>query len=225
MSHTLKRLGKFFVISLALGIAPGPDILFVLTQALSQGPQAGFLVTLGLCTGLCVHVTLAAFGIASFLKKFPKAFPAITWCGAIYLLYLAWLTWQNISPNATLDSASNVATLTPAKLYMRGIIMNLCNPKVMLFFLALMPGFIVKGKLNTGLQFLILGGIFIIATFLVFNIVAILGGAISQFLSQSPSAYANLQRISAFVMVAIALWIAVENIKSIKKARTTQEEA
>ena len=73
-----RRYGLFFLISLALALAPGPDILFVFAQSLAYGWEAGFCVTFGLCTGLCVHVTLAAFGVGLFLQRHPKAFTAVT---------------------------------------------------------------------------------------------------------------------------------------------------
>lgn len=211
---TYKRLIAFFALSLALGLAPGPDILFVLTQALSQGPIAGSFVTLGLATGLCLHITLAAFGIASIIKRFPKALPIITWCGAFYLLYLAWQTWLSAATPPEIDDGKAVTTLMPLKLYLRGVIMNLCNPKVILFFLALMPRFIVKSKTSPAIQFLILGAIFIAATLIVFNCVALTGGLVASLLTQSPASSKLLQQISAAIMVAIALWIAIENIKA-----------
>lgn len=210
---TAKRLVGFFALSLALGIAPGPDILFVLTQALSQGPAAGFFVTLGLATGLCVHISLAAFGIGGVIKRFPKSLPLITWCGAVYLLYLAWRTWCNASPSFSFENGADVTSLPSHALYLRGVIMNLCNPKVILFFLALMPRFIVEGRLSPAIQFLILGLIFIIATLLVFNCVALAGGFVADFLTQNDASSILLQRVSAVIMVVIALWISFENIR------------
>ena len=79
---SFRRYGSFFLLAMALGIAPGPDILFVFAQSLAQGQAAGSLVTLGLCTGLVFHVSLAAFGIAAVLRRKPHLFKAITWCGA-----------------------------------------------------------------------------------------------------------------------------------------------
>lgn len=91
--------------------------------------------------------------------------------------------------------------------------MNLCNPKVILFFLALMPRFIVEGRLSPSIQFLILGLIFIIATLLVFNCVALAGGFVADFLTQNDASSILLQRVSAVIMVVIALWISFENIR------------
>lgn len=212
-----KRLVGFFGCALALGIAPGPDVLFVLTQSLAQGFVAGGLVTLGLCTGLCLHVTLAAFGIAALLQRYPKAFTVVTWFGAAYLLYLAWLTWRGASDA---PGQTEVAHLAGARLYLRGIVMNILNPKVMLFFLAFVPRFVRPENGHVRRQFLVLGALFAIATLLVFSTVAALGGAISAWLNHVPGAYRWLQYASAIVMLLIAAWIAWKNLEPApRKAR------
>ncbi len=215
---TFRRLGSFFLLSLALGVAPGPDIIFVLTQSLAHGARAGALVTLGLCTGLCFHVSLAAFGVAEILRRVPRAFSAVTWFGAAYLAYLAWLTWRGASA-AGGPGLSGAETLTPLALYFRGVVMNACNPKVMLFFLALMPRFIVVEKGHVAGQFMLLGAVFALSTLLVFNAVALAGGAVSAWFADSPRAYANLQYASAVVMLALAAWIAFENVKGMKNGK------
>ena len=200
----------FFLCAMALSIAPGPDVLFVFSQSLAQGYWAGWLVTLGLCTGLCVHVTLAAVGAAAFLKRYPKAFSAVTWFGAAYLVYLAFLTWRGAGGGAELAEAERIA---PVRLYLRGIVMNLLNPKVMLFFLAFVPRFVRPERGRVTRQFLVLGALFIVATLLVFGAVALLGGGISRLLERWPRSYMVLQYVSAFVMLGIAAWIAWMNCR------------
>ena len=209
----MKKYVTFFLLALALGIAPGPDVLFVFAQALSHGAMAGTWVTLGLCTGLTVHIALAAFGVAAILKRYPKFFTALTWCGAAYLVYLGILTLLHARTQAVAAADAGTMAQPVARLYLRGIIMNLCNPKVMLFFIALMPRFIVPERGRIALQFLFLGCLFILATLLVFNLVAISGGALSAWLATFPAASLYLQLISAAVMFGIAGWIAVLNLR------------
>ena len=208
---SLRRYGSFFLLALALGLAPGPDILFVFAQSLAQGPSAGALVTLGLCTGLCVHVTLAAFGFAAVMKKCPFAFQVVTWCGAAYLAWLGWHAWRDAVAVSGPDGAEHLPCL---RLYGRGIVMNLCNPKVILFFLALMPRFIVREKGRVACQFVLLGLTFVVATLLVFNSVALCGGGLSVCLQRWPQSTAILQRFSAIVMFALAAWIVRANCRS-----------
>ena len=208
----IRRYGSFFLLALALGIAPGPDIIFVFAQSLSDGWRAGSLIVLGLCTGLCFHVTMAAFGVAAVLRKFPRAFTAITWLGALYLVWLGVGAWRS-ADMISLD-ASRTETLTALELYLRGVVMNVCNPKVMLFFLALMPRFIEPERGRVAVQFLSLGVVFAIATLIVFNTVAACGGAISGYVSNQPESMAFLQRFAAIVMFGLAGWIAWMNRKS-----------
>lgn len=210
-----KRLFSFFLLSLALGIMPGPDIIFVFAQSLVHGSAAGALVTLGLCTGLILHVSLAAFGIAAILSRYPQAFRTITWLGAAYLVFLGIGAWRQAGE--VVFSADGVArdgeALGVLALYARGVVMNVCNPKVMLFFLALMPRFVEPARGKVAAQFLLLGAIFALATLIVFNLVALGGGLISRFLADEPQAMAVLERFAALVMFALAGWIAWMNRK------------
>lgn len=221
----MKRLGSFFLLSLALGIAPGPDILFVLAQSLAHGWQAGSLVTLGLCTGLTFHVSLAAFGIAAILKKYPWLFQLVTWGGAAYLIYLGIGAWQSAAVVAVPSSGStSMETLPAFRLYARGIVMNVLNPKVMLFFLALMPRFIETGRGRVALQFLVLGLVFAVATVLVFHAVAFCGGLISGLLDASSQASVHLRYFSAVVMFGIAGWIGWQNMKEWRNGKQANAE-
>ncbi len=216
----MKRLGSFFLLSLALGIAPGPDILFVLAQSLAHGWGAGSLVTLGLCTGLIFHVSLAAFGVAAVLRTYPWLFRLVTWGGAAYLVYLgigAWLSASVVTVSAEGDAVT--AALPSLRLYGRGIVMNVLNPKVMLFFLALMPRFVEPEKGRVALQFLVLGLVFAVATLFVFHAVAFCGGLVSGLFDASSQASRYLRYFSAFVMFGIAGWIAWQNVRELRVGR------
>ncbi len=216
----MKRLGSFFLLSLALGIAPGPDILFVLAQSLAHGWGAGSLVTLGLCTGLVFHVSLAAFGIAAVLRKYPWLFRLVTWGGAGYLVYLGIGAWQSASVVAVSAEGDAVTASLPAlRLYGRGIVMNVLNPKVMLFFLALMPRFVEPERGRVALQFLVLGLVFAVATLFVFHVVAFCGGLVSGLFDASSQASRYLRYFSALVMFGIAGWIAWQNVRELRVGR------
>ena len=207
----MKRYVTFFLLAFALGIAPGPDILFVFAQGLGQGAAAGSVVTCGLCTGLIVHVTLAAFGFAAVMKRCPKAFKAITWCGAAYLVYLGIMAWRAAGVVSVGPAAAESAPLL--RLYLQGIVMNLCNPKVILFFIALMPRFIVPEKGGTTRQFLLLGLLFIIATLIVFNGVSLLGGSVAWLFDANSEVLRWLKYVSAVIILGLAGWIAWMNLR------------
>ena len=218
----MKRYLSFFLLSAALGIAPGPDILFVFAQSLAEGPSAGALVTLGLATGLLVHISLAAFGFAAVMKKCPRAFTAITWCGAAYLAYLGMMAWRSAAV-VPVDASAEAVALPPLRLYLQGVIMNLCNPKVILFFIALMPRFIDPSKGGDARQFIKLGLVFIAATLLVFNTVSLLGGGVSRLLGGNPGACGALRYAAALIMFALALWIAWMNLRGSRRPADTRD--
>jgi threonine/homoserine/homoserine lactone efflux protein len=134
----LETLAPFFAASVLLCLAPGPDNIFVLTQSALRGRSAGLAVMLGLCTGLVGHSTAVALGVAVVFQTSALAFSMLKFIGAGYLIYLA---WQAFRAPATPIEASGSENLRLGKYYSRGIIMNITNPKVSIFFLAFLPQF------------------------------------------------------------------------------------
>lgn len=143
-----EMLGIFFVASAVMGLAPGPDILLVLTQSALYGAHAGFATTCGLITDLFVHITAISLGVAALFQSSETAFNILKFAGAAYLLYLAWLSFHSRTSKASLQKAQFPGYDT---LYRRGMIMNITNPKVTLFFLAFPPQFAdpARGGLTT----------------------------------------------------------------------------
>lgn len=199
-----EALATFAVASLLLALAPGPDNLFVLTQSALGGRLAGFAVTLGLCTGLLVHTTAVACGVAAIFQVSALAFTLLKLVGAGYLLYLAWQAWR--APAASLQAAGSRASL--GKLYRRGILMNVTNPKVSIFFLAFLPQFADPARGPLWLQIVLLGGVFIVATILVFGGVACLAGSLGTWLWRTPRAQLIMNRLAGTVFLGLALKLA-----------------
>lgn len=198
-------LGAFFAASLVLALAPGPDNIFVLTQSALQGRMAGFLVTLGLCTGLLVHTSAVTLGVAAVFQASELAFTILKFIGAAYLLYLAWHAFR---ASASKINGRKREHLSGLQLYRRGIIMNVTNPKVSLFFLAFLPQFTYPGRGSLTLQLIFLGFLFIIATLLVFGGVAFTAGSLGEWLSDSPRAQKIMNRIAGLVFLALAIKLA-----------------
>ena len=184
----------------------GPDNIFVLTQSALHGRKAGILVTLGLCTGLLVHTAAVSLGVAAIFQTSALAFNILKIAGAIYLLYLALQAFR--AGAAKLDEAGK-ANLVWQKLYSRGIIMNITNPKVAIFFLAFLPQFADPSRGSITIQMLMFGALFIGSTFLIFGTVAWFAGFLGEWLKGSAKAQIIINRIAGTVFTGLALRLAV----------------
>jgi len=192
----------FFAASVLLALVPGPDNVFVLLHAAAHGARAGLLVVLGLCSGLLFHTGAVALGLAALLAASSTAFTTLKALGAAYLLWLAWLSWRAA---AGLPGGDAPPPLGARQTYLRGVLMNISNPKVALFFLAFLPQFVEPARGAVALQILQLGGVFMLATLLTFGAVALLAGRFGQLLQDSPRAQVRLNRLASVVFVGLAL--------------------
>jgi len=192
----------FFSVSVLLALSPGPDNVFVLVHAAQHGIRAGLLVVLGLCSGLLFHTAAVALGLAALLAASPLAFGLLKGLGAVYLLWLAWLSWR--APTGLLEGQA-AEGLSPAQTYARGIVMNATNPKVAIFFLAFLPQFVEPAQGPVQWQILQLGACFGLATLLVFGGIAALAGRFGQRLRESAGAQQTLNRAAALVFAGLAL--------------------
>ena len=215
----------FFGVAVLLALTPGPDNVFVLLQSAQRGWRAGMAVVLGLCAGLVVHTAAVALGFAAVFAASGLAFTVLKLCGATYLLWLAWQTLRSLPvmsaslPAATtLPMADAEAAATPAatsttqgslwRMVGRGMLMNLSNPKVLLFFLAFLPQFADPARGPVALQLMVLGAVFMLATLLVFGAIACFSGAFGALLQRSARAQRLLAQVSALVFVGLAVRLA-----------------
>ena len=207
---------EFFIAAIVVALAPGPDNLFVLAQSATHGAKAGFCIICGLCTGILVQTGLLVVGVSALIAASPVAFFVIQCLGAAYLVYLAYKSFQVRAGvvvssefgvrNSELDKSQS---LSVRRLYLRGIIMNLTNPKAILFALSFIPPAVkMDSPLSPSVQMVILGSEFVVATFIVFGTVALLAGAVKKFMLNSPKANRNLNWFSGavFLFMAVALF-------------------
>jgi len=195
-------LPAFFIASVLLALAPGPDNLFVLAQSALYGRFAGICITAGLCTGLLVHTAAVALGIAALVQASATAFTVLKLAGALYLLYLAWQAFR-AGPRGT--GACPAAGLTAGQYYRRGIIMNVTNPKVAMFFLAFLPQFATPAQGPVAGQIALLGALFMLATLLVFGAIALLAGRLGAWLGRTPAARDVMRYAAAVVLAGLAV--------------------
>ncbi|SMN12483.1 Putative threonine efflux protein [uncultured Candidatus Thioglobus sp.] len=202
----IETIAIFSLASVALALAPGPDNIFVLTQSALHGRKAGFLVTIGLCTGLLVHTAAVSLGVAAIFQTSTIAFNILKIIGAVYLLFLAWQAFQ--AGAAKLNEAGK-SSMDWRKLYSRGVIMNITNPKVAIFFLAFLPQFADPFRGSITIQLLMFGGLFIITTLLIFSAIAWSSGHLGEWLKGSMKAQIIMNRIAGTVFAGLALRLAI----------------
>lgn len=195
----------FFAASVLLALAPGPDNFFVLLHSAMCGRAAGLRVVLGLCTGLVVHTGAVAAGLAALLAASAGAFVAVKWIGAIYL---AWLAWQALRAPAGEPGGTAAPAGGGWAMYRRGVIMNLTNPKVAIFFLAFLPQFTDPARGPPWQQMVLLGLLFIAATLIVFGAIAWFAGALGAWLRRAPGTPRLLNRVAGTVFLLLALRLA-----------------
>lgn len=207
----LENLLSFSLATIALAFSPGPDNIYVLTQSLVNGVKSGIATTAGLISGCIVHTTLLAFGVSAIITTSNTIFYGIKVLGAIYLLYLAFVVFKSDAdvsiPTSSEDEKTKTLTKSYLQLYKQGFIMNLVNPKVMIFFLAFFPAFLWNETENTVLQFYVLGALFMIVSFLVFSFISILAGKISTYILKYKSIGMVLKWLQIIVFVGIAIFI------------------
>lgn len=196
----------FFAASVLLALSPGPDNVFVLLHSAMHGRRAGLLVVLGLCSGLLFHTAAVALGLAALLAASSTAFWVLKLAGAAYLLYLAWGAWN--AP-AGLGDAHAAAAMTPWQTYSRGVVMNVTNPKVAIFFLAFLPQFATPAAGSVPMQIALLGAIFGLAALLTFGLIAWYAARFGDVFKRSARAQVALNRTAAVVFTALATRLAL----------------
>ena len=202
-----ETLISFAFATSALAISPGPDNIYVLVQSITNGKAFGIATVCGLITGCIVHTTLLAFGVSAIIKANDDLFFGIKGLGALYLLYLAYKVFKS---DAQLDFDSETAPKKSLKaLFVQGFFMNVLNPKVTIFFLAFFPGFLFSKTMSTIAQFYILGGIFMLVSFIIFSAIALLAGQIKSYTLKHRKSGVVFKWLQIVVFIGIAVFILV----------------
>ena len=198
----IETLLTFTLASLSLTISPGPDILYVISKSIVQGKKAAILTSLGLTSGLIIHTFLIAFGLSILISESEYILNSIKIIGVFYFIYLIIKVIQNRkTDDETKKDLHNI------NYFKRGLIMNLLNPKVGLFFIAFFPGFLFHSELSNQVQFLILGLIFWLQASIVFLLVSVFASKLNS-ITKSNSYYNKyLFVIEVIVYVFIIYWI------------------
>ncbi|MBP7353304.1 LysE family translocator [Comamonas sp. UBA7528] len=209
---SLESLTAFFGVAVLLALSPGPDNVFVLLQSAQKGWRAGQAVVLGLCGGILVHTTAVALGLAAVFAASAAAFTALKWCGAAYLVYLAWGALRapsRVSDGPVLQARDQRLPWHEAlRMVGRGLLMNLTNPKVLIFFLAFLPQFADPARGPVAPQIAAFGAVFMAATLMVFGAIACFSGVFGTVLQRSARAQWWLNRLAGVVFLGMAVRLA-----------------
>lgn len=193
----------FVPAGLALNLTPGADMMFTLAQGLKGGPRAGMAANAGIAVGGMVHTVVAGLGLGALIAAHPVAFDVIRWAGVAYLLWLA-VQALRAGPMAARD----VAARSLGRVFLDGLMVNLLNPKVILFILAFLPQFVDPSRAVLP-QFLVLGLVFSLGGFVVNGIVAVFAGGAGQRLAGSAVFARWLGRVGAVIFAGLALRLAL----------------
>ncbi|MFA8341986.1 MAG: LysE family translocator [Rhodothermaceae bacterium] len=177
----LTILLSFITSTALLAIMPGPDNIYVLTESAVNGARNGIAISAGLATGLIIHTTLAASGLSLILANSPTAYQIIKYLGASYLIYLAVQSYLHRKDNV--EGETHQSNRSIGKLFGKGFILNITNPKVSLFFLAFFPQFIDTNSDNLVKQMFLLGAVFMGISFVIFSVIAIISGSLRRFIT------------------------------------------
>jgi threonine/homoserine/homoserine lactone efflux protein len=206
MPHIATLLG-FALISLGIALTPGPNMIYLISRSITQGPAAGIVSLGGVALGFVFYMLCAAFGITALLFAVPYAYDALRFAGAAYLL---WLAWQAVKPNGR--SPFQVRKLQvdgPRKLFAMGFVTNLLNPKIAMLYLALLPQFIDPSA-SVLTQSLALGAIQIVISVGVNAMIALAAGSIARFLGTRPSWLLVQRWLMGTVLAGLAVKMAFE---------------
>lgn len=202
-------LWLFIISGLLLNLMPGPDTLFIMTKSASQGWKAGVAASLGICSGVYVHIFAAAFGLSAVLATSATAFTVVKLVGAVYLIYLGWMTLRQKPQTNSDHPLPTPARQSLSTIYRQGFLTNALNPKVALFFLAFVPQFIAADSDNTVLAFIVLGTIFDVSSLIWCVSVALFTAFASERLHVSNQAKVWLNKVVGVLFIGLGIRLAV----------------
>ncbi|APV50139.1 lysine transporter LysE [Betaproteobacteria bacterium GR16-43] len=201
----------FLVASALLTIAPGPDIVYVLTRGIAQGRKAGFAAALGFATGCIFHTLLAALGVAALIRSSPLAFDLVRYAGAAYLV---WIGIQALQHRDSFALAEGGETKALGTIFKQSVIGNALNPKVTLFFLSFLPQFVNAEAGHVGLQMALLGAVFMMQTVVIFGAVAYFAGTIGAWVRRTPAIASRLNVFAGFTFIGLGIRVALPDMGS-----------
>jgi len=187
--------------SLALVVIPGPAVVYILTRSVSQGRNAGLVSALGVNVGSTVHVLAAVAGLSVLLANSATAYTTVKWAGVAYLAWIGFKTLRS-SDGAFSEVAAEPTALR--RIFVQGVLVNVLNPKVAIFFLAFLPQFVDTSAPNAAVQTLILGLTLVTLGLISDSIYAVVGGSVGSFFRHKPTAARTSRIVAGSVYLGLA---------------------
>jgi len=213
---TTATLIAFAAAAFALVVIPGPNLIYIITRGIQQGRRAAVVSSLGVQLGMVVHIVLATFGLSALVARSPVLYDVIRYAGAAYLV------WMGISllrkRHAVADEVGELRPASTRQLFLHGFAINMLNPKVILFVLALLPQFVDPARGSTVSQMLILGAVFIVVALVSDTTYALVSGSLGAWLKRHPGSGRHRDRASGLVYLMLGLVVALTGPSSARGA-------
>ena len=200
------KFALFIGVSWALILAPGPDMIYVITRGMAHGRRAGILSAIGVVCGILVHTTAAAFGLTFLLQTSAVAFLFVKSIGAAYLIYLGIQAWRD---RTTFQLLPCTHPAKSSSLFLQGVLSNVLNPKIAVFFLAFLPQFVDRESAHIPLQMVILGLTFAFFGLCFLLVVGYSSGTIGRWLTYRPHYAQVFQRIAGGILIGLGIRLAL----------------
>ena len=206
-----QNLSVFLVAAISLNLLPGADTLYIIARSIAQGRKAGVVSVLGINTGLFLHTTTAALGLSAILATSAMAFTIVKWIGAVYLIYLGIKMFISGNSLENVDITTENTSLW--NIYYQGVLTNILNPKVALFFLALLPQFVDSASNYKVLSFFFLGCLFISTDTLWTLFLALLSAKASGVVRSKTKLINIARKITGVIFIGLGIKLATEQAK------------
>jgi len=200
------KFALFIGVSWALILAPGPDMIYVMTRGMAHGRSAGMLSAIGVVCGILVHTTAAAFGLTLLLQTSAFVFLIVKFIGAAYLITLGIKAWRD---QRALHLQTSTSVAKPGVLFWQGVLSNVLNPKIAIFFLAFLPQFVDQGSSDVTLQMVVLGTTFACFGLCFLLFVGYSSGALGRWLTARPQYAKFFQRIASGILIGLGIRLAL----------------
>lgn len=197
----------FLLAASVITVAPGPDNMMVLSIGMAKGRLPGIAFGLGCALGCLSHTLLAVLGVSALIAASPEAFTVLKVCGGLYLVWLGFNALRSAG-GASVGKASDDRQ-SPRKLFLKGIVANAINPKVILFFLSFLPQFVVPGHGSVAAQMAWLGIIFTVQAGVIFGLLGYFSGTVGQWINTRPRLGTAMDRLTGVIFVGLGLRLIV----------------